>query len=217
MNKNDKLKLIIFDFDGTIADSFSLCFESVNEILKESGRDGVTEREKQAARNLSAREVFLYFKIRNYQLPFVLRKIFSVMKKKFNKVKIFPGMKNVLRALKNKDLKVILLTSNIKKSVKMFLEKEGTVNCFEDLYFRSEIFSKHILINRMLRKYQLKNNQVILIGDEVRDIEASKKSGIIAIAVDWGFNSKEVLFEGNPDYLINKPSEILGIINNNLK
>ena len=48
--------------------------------------------------------------------------------------------------------------------------------------------------------------------DEVRDIEAARKSGIKSVAVTWGYNSKDALLKENPDFLINSPDELRNII-----
>jgi phosphoglycolate phosphatase-like HAD superfamily hydrolase len=58
----------------------------------------------------------------------------------------------------------------------------------------------------------LSSEEVIYVGDETRDIEASKKINIKVIAVSWGFNSGEVLAKHNPDFLIHKPSELIEVL-----
>jgi phosphoglycolate phosphatase-like HAD superfamily hydrolase len=50
------------------------------------------------------------------------------------------------------------------------------------------------------------------VCDEVRDIEAAKKSGIKSIAVAWGYNTKDALIKENPDFLVNSPDELINII-----
>jgi len=214
MKKENKFKLIIFDFDGTISDSFDLCFDSINKILKNRGAEAMTEREKQEARNLSAREVFRYFGIPVYQLPFVVKKIFETMRKGYSDVKVFVGMKKVLRTLNSKGFRVVILTSNIKSIIEDYNKNNNIDVFFEETYHNSGLFSKHLIINKIIKKYKVKKSEVVMLGDEVRDIEAAQKSEIKMIAVDWGFNSRKALENSSPDYLVSKPSEILEIIKN---
>ena len=61
---------------------------------------------------------------------------------------------------------------------------------------------------------KLTPEEVIYVGDETRDIEASKTIPIKVIAVSWGFNSAEALAKQNPDFLIQKPSELLKVMGN---
>ena len=65
-----------------------------------------------------------------------------------------------------------------------------------------------------MEKHNLKPQEIIYVGDEVRDIQACKKIGVKIIAVSWGYNSKEILDREKPDYLVNKPIEIPKILKN---
>ncbi len=65
-----------------------------------------------------------------------------------------------------------------------------------------------MVLKRMCNKHKIKNNEVIYVGDEDRDIIASKKVKIKTIAVTWGFNSKNKLIKENPDYLVDSPIQI---------
>ena len=70
-----------------------------------------------------------------------------------------------------------------------------------------------LLINKWLRIENIHTEKVVYVGDEVRDIDAAKKTGIKVIAVGWGFNSQEALAAQNPDFLIERPQELIEIIN----
>lgn len=214
MTQKEKFKLVIFDFDGTIADSFDVCFGGVNEIFEERGWKKVPKIQKEKARELSAKDVLRYFKVSNYQIAFIARKLFRIIERDFHKVKIFPELKKTLKALKKQDFKIVILTSNIKKNVEPFLKREEIKDLFDDYYYKSGIFSKDRLINKLVKKYKVKKRETVLIGDEIRDLRASKKSRIKMIAVSWGFNNKKVLAKNNPDYIVDKPLEILEILIN---
>ncbi len=62
-----------------------------------------------------------------------------------------------------------------------------------------------------MRKKQLTPEEIIYVGDETRDIDASKKINIKVIAVSWGFNSGEALSRHKPDFLIHQPSELIEV------
>lgn len=212
MTQKEKFKLVIFDFDGTIADSFDICFDGVNEIFEERGWKKVPKIEKEKARELSAKDVLKYFKVSNYQIAFIARKLFRIIERDFHKVKIFPGLKKILKNLRKQDFKVIILTSNIERNVEPFLKKEELKDLFDGYYYKSGIFSKDRIINKLVKKYKVKKRETVLIGDEIRDIRAGKKSRIKTMAVSWGFNSEKVLVKNNPNYIVNKPQEILEIL-----
>lgn len=123
-------------------------------------------------------------------------------------------MKEALIDLKNAGHHLGIITSNSKDNVTEFLKVNELDNLFEFIYSGITIFGKTTIINNVLRQKQLKLEEVIYVGDETRDIEASKKSNIKVIAVTWGFNSPEVLAKQKPNYLIHHPSELLEVVNN---
>ena len=95
-----------------------------------------------------------------------------------------------------------------KKDIKVFLKNNG-LNFFGFIYTESNLFGKGRALNNLLIKHRLDPEETIYIGDEVRDIEAAKKAGIKIISVSWGFNSAKLLQKAKPDFLINKPKELL--------
>ncbi|MBI4226600.1 HAD-IA family hydrolase [Candidatus Roizmanbacteria bacterium] len=208
---NDKVKTIIFDFDGTIADTFPLILELFDEYAEEFGYKKIDRKESERLRNKNPKEIFQELKISPLKLPFLANKIRNGLNKQIQTVKIFPGMKDVLLSLKKKNFYLGILTSNSLDNVRKFLFIYN-LEVFNFVHSEMNIFGKDKALNNMLRQNKLSREDVIYIGDEVRDIEACKKAKIKIIAVTWGFNKKEILQKNNPDYLIDKPEELLKII-----
>ena len=74
------------------------------------------------------------------------------------------------------------------------------------------MFGKHRSLKRLLKTYHMKPAETIYIGDEVRDIEACRKAKVQIIAVTWGFNSKRILERAKPDFIADKPEDIVKIV-----
>ena len=51
-----------------------------------------------------------------------------------------------------------------------------------------------------------------MIGDALSDVRAAKEARVTSIAVTWGHQSLETLQRGEPDYVINSPQELIGLI-----
>ena len=60
--------------------------------------------------------------------------------------------------------------------------------------------------------YRNSMDEIIYVGDEMRDIEASKKVGIPVIAVSWGLNKREALESFKPDQMAHSPKDLPGCI-----
>jgi len=205
------IKTIIFDFDGTIADTLPLIIEFFNQNAEKFGFKKLGPSEVEGLRNKTVLEIIKEFKISLFRLPFIAKKLRDDLRKKIRDTKLIPEIKEVFFKLKKKGFKIGILSSNSKENIKKFL-KANDLLIFEFIYSESNIFGKGNALKSLLKKLKLNSKEVVYIGDEVRDIEACKKNGVKIISVTWGFNKKEVLLKNKPDYLINKPEEILKIV-----
>ncbi|WP_026732599.1 HAD-IA family hydrolase [Fischerella sp. PCC 9605] len=206
-------KVIIFDFDGTIADTVDALVSIANRLAKEFGYVQITPEELALLRNLTSREIINYSGISLFKIPFLVKKVKEELKNKIPELEPIPGMKEALTLLKTEGHRLGIITSNSKDNVTEFLTINELNNLFEFIYSGVTIFGKTTIINNLLRQKQIGTEEVIYVGDETRDIEASKKANIKVIAVTWGFNSPEVLAKQNPNFLIHHPSELVEVIN----
>jgi phosphoglycolate phosphatase len=205
-------KVIIFDFDGTIADTVDALVSIANRLAKEFGYIPITQEELALLRNLSSREIIKYSGISILKIPFLVKKVKSELKSKIQELKPILGIQEALLELKNEGYRLGIITSNSKDNVTDFLRVNDLDNLFDFIYSGVTIFGKTTIINNVLKQKQIKPYEVIYVGDETRDIEASKKANIKVIAVTWGFNSQEVLAKQNPDFLIHHPYELLKVV-----
>jgi phosphoglycolate phosphatase len=205
-------KVVIFDFDGTVADTVDALVSIANRLAVEFGYIQITPEELALLRNLSSREIIKYSGISVFRIPFLVKKVKSELKNKIKEFKPIPGIQEALVTLKSEGYRLGIITSNSRDNVTEFLKNNNLDELFEFIYSGVTIFGKTTIINNVLRQKQLKPHEVIYVGDETRDIEASKKANIKVIAVTWGFNSPEVLAKENPDFLINHPSELLEVV-----
>ena len=199
----------IFDFDGTIADSFWLIIDIAHNL---------TNHPKLLDKNLinklrdnSLSDLTSELNIPKYRWPLLLRKGRIEMKSRLNEVKIISNMDLVIEKLFKSGHKLYILSNNSKENLINFLEEYNLVKCFNDIYGDIGLFKKAKYLNKIIKQNKLTKENVIYVGDETRDILASKKINIKVAAVTWGFNSPKVLKLHNPDFIINNPMELLKI------
>ncbi|MFA6528745.1 MAG: HAD-IA family hydrolase [Candidatus Gracilibacteria bacterium] len=203
------LKTIIFDFDGTIADTLDTMISIYNKIGPDFGYKPIHEKEK--VRNEKLQKLFKEYNISITKIPFFLFKALREFNKKIGNVKPQKNIIETIKKLKTNEFNLGILTSNSEKNVKIFLEKNHLTNIFDFIHSEKNVFGKHNSLRHILSSNKIAKNEVIYIGDEVRDIEATKKVGIPIIAVCWGFNKKEILAKQNPEYLADKPGDLIHI------
>ena len=211
----DNIKTIIFDFDGVIADTIPYTLEKTVAILK---NDFSVKRPANEIvdiiRSRSFREIIKELKIPLFKLPFIVSKI-NESQEELNKIidtiKVIPGIKALLNNLKDRGFDLVVISSNIEKNVKEFLRING-IKTFSYIDCGSHILGKSGAIKNFLKSKNLKNSEVIYVGDEIRDIEASHKVGIKIISVAWGLDTENTLQRYGADFIAKNPRDILKII-----
>ena len=103
-----------------------------------------------------------------------------------------------------------IISSNSKKNINTFLKNENIDTM--DFIISSPLFSKEIKINKLKKKLRLKDEDILYVGDEVRDIVSAKKSNIDIASVTYGYNTKEYLSSEEPTYFIDNLKELFNII-----
>lgn len=204
------MRHVIFDFDGTLADSLPLFIELAQELV------GVTisQDDIERYRNMPSREILKEVKVPIYRFPSLLVKGKALMMKRMNEVKAFPGLNGVVEELgANSGRKLYVVSSNSAGIINSFLETNNLSDNFASIYGNVGLFSKAQAIKKVMKREGFDISDSVYIGDEVRDIEAAQKVGMPIISVTWGFNGKKLLEKSKPNYLIDKPEEILKIVN----
>ena len=205
-------KVIIFDFDGTLADTIDILLSITNRLSAEFGFKSATKEELAQLSNLNSWQILQYSGISIFKFPLLIRRLKAELQSEVPNIQLFPGIKEVLLELKKRGFQLGIITSNSRENVLASLAKNGLQDTFTFIYSGST-FGKHKVINKWLKIENINPEEVIYVGDEIRDIDAAKKTGIKVIAVGWGFNSPQALAAQNPNFLIERPQELIEIMN----
>ena len=199
--------MIIFDFDGTLADSIGLGYDLVNSYADEMGYIQVS-REK--GMGLSVPQIMKEAHIRFYELPKLVLFFRKKLAENSDKIKMIDGVMELLTKLRDQGYKLGIITSNSADCVSHFLKKYNIEDFFS--YIRTDVsmFGKPRVLKQT--KKLLKKN-FVYVGDELRDVEACRKIKIPLVSVPWGFNSADVLEKANPGLVARDSEAALSLIN----
>jgi len=125
-------------------------------------------------------------------------------------IKPFPGIEAALKEIRNNSCRLGILTSNSVENVRRFLEINNMEALFDFVCSGRSFLGKEKVIRKLITREQLDAGRVIYVGDETRDIEASRAAGIPVIAVSWGLNRRELLASLLPDQIADSPKELPG-------
>ena len=203
-------KAVIFDFDGTIADSMAVVQQIFYDLTKHPTIDDPKKIE--AFRQMPARTVASKLGVSPWQLPRLIIKGRRVMSQRMDQVPPFKGIEAVIEVLAAQDVELFVLSSNSTQNVQHFLNHHQLRQYFKGVYGSVGLLGKAAAIRKTLRQNNLVAADCVYVGDEVRDVDGAKKASVPVIAVGWGYNTVLALEARRPDGVAHSPQELLDMI-----
>jgi len=211
-----KIKTVLFDFDGTIADTVDPVVDILNEFSASWGEKAITPEALEKYRSMRNQDAFKATGVPAYKVFFILRKVWKEIQERIPELNCIKGIKPALEQLDKDGFQLGIVTTGIKENVLKFL-KANDLDMFDFIYDEKRMFGKKKALKKVLKEKDLNPQEVIYVGDQTSDIDAAKSLGIKIIAVGWGFNKESILVEQEPEYFINEPKELIDILNSTRK
>lgn len=191
-------KLLIFDFDGVLEDTFNWNFKVAKKRYK----------------NINKEDYRTWFNGNIYEHPVVLEagpmnvtEYFHIYKEGFVGKKLKKKFKKLLEDLYEKYTLVII--SSIDEDIILpYLKISEATYFFKDIWGYKTEMSKIKKFKRFLTKYKVQKKGCLFITDTLGDIMEANKVGIQSIGVSWGYHSKKTLLKGNPVFVADNVKEL---------
>lgn len=187
-----KYQLAIFDFDGTLADSFPFFSSTINTLAEQYHFNKIRDEEEQSLRHLNAREIIKHVGLPQWKLPMVAASFVAKMGENVDKIQLFPQVADTLAYLDHAGMFISIITSNTRDNVTRILGQQ-VMKSIKHLDCGMSMFGKKSRINKLLKKTGITAASAIYIGDQLTDMEAARKSGVAFGAVQWGYSAIEAL------------------------
>jgi phosphoglycolate phosphatase len=193
-----KYRLAIFDFDGTLADSFPFFVRVINQLAEQHGFKKVDLDLVPTYRQHSARQLMELVGMPAWKLPFVVKSFTSLMKQNAANISLFEHIDDLLLHLANRDVTLAIVSSNSYENVSRILGPANT-KLMSQFECGVSIFGKPARLQKVLKKTGIPCREVIYIGDQVADLEAARKEQVAFGAVSWGYGTIESLRAHSPE------------------
>lgn len=200
---------LIFDFDGTLVDSFACAVKVFNTLAEEHHFRPILPEEIATLRNLDSKAWVHLFKVPFYKLPILIYQAAQHMRHDILTLQPFIDIPPVISQLHAQGYELSIVSSNSEQNVKTWLAHHHLSPFFHSIINAPHYFGKAKTLKRMIKQGQHPKEKICYIGDETRDIEAAKQSNIDSLAVTWGFQTETLLLQHHPNYLAHSPYEIL--------
>ena len=202
-------RTVIFDFDGTIADTLEDCRQIYNNLASDfDGReipaDGLHE-----LRDLSLMDLVRHLGIPKLKVPLLVARGTAMMRERITHLAPIPGIAETLPEFRKRYQMFGILTSNSSVNVDLFLRAHNLRGLFNFISSTSKLTGKAKHIRAIRKTFSLRPGDILYIGDEIRDVKAARKAGVDCAAVTWGFNSPKALAKAQPGFLLDSPEQLL--------
>ena len=202
-----KYDIAAFDFDGTLADTMPWFNSILNTVADKYGFRKIDLSERENLRHREASEILKYLGIPLWKLPAIMSHVRTLMQDIDPSVHLFDGIADVLARLKAAGLRLAVISSNSIENVQRVLGPDAAA-LFDDYECGTDLFGKAAKIDRLMRRHEIAPERFLLVGDEMRDIDAARKAGVRVGSVAWGYNHVDALRERGPDELFLRVADL---------
>lgn len=215
-----EIKLVIFDFDGTLADTKENIILTFQMTMKELGVEIKSRQECAATIGLTLEDAFkvLYpgMAAEKYVL---LRDTYRRIFKENRKILVpglFPEVMETLEELRRRGYLMSIASSRLSPSLQSFLEDMKIAHLFEYAVGGDNVEHPKPApdaVLQILRHYNLSAEEAFVVGDMPFDINMATNAGVKSCGVTWGNADAAQLKESGANYIIDKMSQLLEILN----
>lgn len=203
-----QIDLVIFDFDGTLADSTAWAIRAVRPLAERFKFKAVTEDEIAMLRGRTSREIMAYLGLPLWKVPLVAAHGKKMMAAEAHAIPLFAGTSDLLRSLSAAGLRLAIVSSNSETTIRSILGAE-LANLVDHYGCGAAIFGKAAKFKAVVKAARIPKDRVLCIGDETRDIEAAREAGLACGAVEWGYATRRALADHGPTMMFSAMHEII--------
>lgn len=218
------IKLVAFDWNGTLLSDTAITLRSENAALKAVGREPITLLQFQKAfdipitkywKNLGMTENF--FKKHLLTIEDVFH---SIYEKNVNAARTRSGAKGVLKFLRQSKITMVIYSNHNIPNIHRQLVRLNIDGLFDRILANkkagenAQVFARHKehLLNEFIKEHKYKPREVISVGDTEEEIQIGKTYGYYTVAITGGYNTTARLVKHRPDFLIHNLVELKKIM-----
>ncbi|AET67295.1 putative phosphatase [Desulfosporosinus orientis DSM 765] len=203
------MALVMFDYDGVIVDSLDVFVSRFSQACLENGFQEIKEpKDVISFFDGNVYETMMSCGIQESAIDNILKRYEILQSEQLTQLELFDGIGKSLQRISEKH-HIYVITSNLSSATKQILQMNG-IDCFNDVIGAEKEKSKIKKIQRVMALHP--GIPAYYVGDTKGDMIEGRKAGTKTIGVTWGWHTPEKIQEGDPDYLVNTPEELVDFL-----
>lgn len=218
------MKAVIFDLDGTLADSVESIAYCANKALEQLGYEGFdTETFKRFAGDGSKKLLERCLEHRGDAKLLHFDELDRTYKELFAQfctyhVRPYEGIVQLLSDLKDKGMKLAVLSNKPHERAVEVVHSLFGENCFDLIVGQRDDRKRKPApdgVYYIADQFHVPVSEIIYVGDTNTDMQTGKSAGAFTVGVLWGFRERLELEANHADHIISSPQELLFLVNYN--
>lgn len=208
MNKD--IRLLIFDWDGTLVDSIQRIVDSVHYAAEHSGLPRLSDTEVRSIIGLSLHKALIKLYPQMADEPALVEQVRQTYSQHYlaqehEPSPFYPGVRDALDNFRSAGYQLAVATGKSRQGLDLILDSHRMQNFFDITRCADETLSKPdpLMLQQILEHCQQEPSSAIMVGDSPYDLRMAKHAGVAPIAVSYGAVSLEVLKQEQPILSIN--------------
>ena len=201
---------LVFDFDGTLADSFASAVAIFARIGPSLGLKPLADPE--LARAMPTKLLLKQIGVSFWKLGRVVRAYQTAAADEAHDLKLFAEWPETLRSLSAGGVRLGILSSNREDTIRTCLRANGVEELFAFVVGYPKLFGKAKALRRIMKVHRIAREKLLYVGDETRDIDAARKAKVAMAAVGWGFQAPAVLRDAKPTHFVGVPGDLMKLL-----
>lgn len=203
---------VVFDFDGTLADTVDLLVEASRAVLRYEGYEEAASADLEALRDMHPLRALETVGIPLRAVPGLVRRLRRELRRRSTEVELVDEVPAFIEALHGSGFTLGIMSSNSPTLIRSVIERSEVARFFSFVARGGAIRDRARRLSRVVRRYSGLAERWIFVGDEIRDLEAASKCDIPFVGVDWGVASLEALASAGARQIVKSWSELAEVL-----
>ena len=207
-NKKNRFDAVVFDLDGTLANTFPTVLRIFNRLMSE--RTGREWKLAELAPYFGPPETVMIQRIftDSAEQEAIISEYFRLCREDGHEIEAFDGIRDLVHSLRDAGVRLGVYSGANTEAARIRIGHAGLLEYFEEVVGGDAVsnYKPHPEgLLKLIEQFAVDPRRTAYIGDMVADVEAGRSAGVTTVAVTWGAGKREALAAAGPDYLIDDP------------